>query len=130
MQISSWYIRHGFGAVRPYVYGRLDLPELLARAFGARELERHKFDEQSYHVEMQIADSIVVIEASDPPYPSAQPSSIYVYVEDADAAYERALLAGAVTVAAPEDKPNRDRGAGVKDSSGNIWWIGTYLGET
>ena len=46
-------------------------------------------------------------------------SSIVVYVEDVDATYGRALDAGATAIAAPEDKPYRDRAAGVRDVFGN-----------
>jgi PhnB protein len=55
-------------------------------------------------------------------------TSVYIYVSDVDAAYRRALQAGAVSLAEPEDKPYQDRVAGVRDSYGNIWWIGTYQG--
>ena len=34
------YVRHDFGAVRPYLYGHLDLPEFVKHTFGAVELER------------------------------------------------------------------------------------------
>src|SRR5688572_27835595 len=34
------YARHDFGAVRPYLYGHLDLPEFVEHTFGAVELER------------------------------------------------------------------------------------------
>jgi PhnB protein len=50
----------------------------------------------------------------------------YVYVEDVDAAYNRALEFGAAPIAAPEDKPYQERGAGVRDLFGNIWYIATF----
>jgi PhnB protein len=48
-------------------------------------------------------------------------------VDDVDAAYERAVEAGAQSLAEPEDKPYDERSAGVKDSFGNTWWIATYV---
>jgi PhnB protein len=51
-----------------------------------------------------------------------------VYVDDVDAAYQRALASGATSITAPEDKPYQERSAGVKDSFGNIWYIATYTG--
>ncbi len=39
MSTATRHIRHGIGSVRPYLYGRLDTPELVKRAFGAVELE-------------------------------------------------------------------------------------------
>jgi PhnB protein len=125
---ATKHIRHGVGSVRPYLYGRLDMLELVKRAFGAVELERLEAGKGGFHVEAKIGDSMVVMEVSDPPHPGGKPASIYVYIDDVDSAYQRALAAGATTVAAPQDKPYQERAAGVKDSFGNIWWIATYTG--
>jgi len=125
---NNRHIRHGAGSVRPYLYGGLDMLELVKRAFGAVELESLETRNNGFHVEAQIGDSIIVMEACDPPHPSGKPASIYVYVEDVDAAYQRALEAGATSIAAPEDKPYQERAAGVMDSFGNTWWIATYTG--
>jgi PhnB protein len=128
MTNANKHIRYGVGSVRPYLYGRLDMLELVKRAFGAVELERHEVRNKGFHVEARIGDSIVVMEVCDPPHPSGKPASIYVYVDDVDAAYNRALAAGATSIAAPEDKPYQERAAGVKDSFVNIWYIATYSG--
>jgi PhnB protein len=54
-----------------------------------------------------------------------------VYVEDCDAAYRRALAAGAVTLMGamgePADRPYGERAAFVEDAFGNYWYIGTRL---
>jgi len=125
---NNRHIRHGAGSVRPYLYGRLDMLDLVKRAFGAVELESLETRNNGFHVEAQIGDSIIVMEACDPPHPGGKPASIYVYVEDVDAAYQRALEAGATSIAAPENKPYQERAAGVMDSFGNTWWIATYTG--
>jgi len=67
-----------------------------------------------------------VLETGDPPHPSAASASVYVYVEDLDAAYNRALEFDAARITAPEDKPYQERGAGVRDSFGNVWRIATF----
>jgi len=128
MSREQKHIRHGIGAVRPYLYGHLDLPEMLKHAFGAVELERLKVGNQGFHIEARIGDSMVVMEVSDPPHPGAKPASIYVYVPDVDAAYQRALDTGATSLAAPDNKPYQERAAGVRDRFGNIWYIATYTG--
>jgi len=120
------YVRHGVGTVRPYLYGNLDLIEFVQQVFGAVELERVALGPRSFHVEAAIGDSVVVLEAGDPPPAAAAPASVYVYVPDVDAAYGRALEAGAAEITPPEDKPYAERTAGVKDSFGNTWWIATY----
>ena len=122
------HVRHGFGAVRPYVYCPLATLELVRNAFGAEELERHVFGPAAFHVELRIGDGVLVLEASDPPHPTGFPGSIHLYLPDVDAAYARALELGAEPVAAPEDKPYRERQAGVRDSFGNVWWISTFTG--
>jgi PhnB protein len=119
------YVRHGVGTVRPYVYGNLDLIEFVQQVFGAVELERVALGARSFHVEAAIGDSVIVLEVGDPSPASAAPASIYVYVPDVDAAYGRALEAGATEIS-PPDKPYDERAAGVKDAFGNTWWIATY----
>jgi PhnB protein len=122
------YVRHGFGAVRPYVHGHLDLWELVQDAFGAVEIERHEFSATSFHLEARIEDAVLALELGDPPHPEGKPGSIYVYVEDADAAYDRAVGHGAKSIQSPTDKPYGERQAAVRDSYGNTWWIATYRG--
>jgi PhnB protein len=51
---------------------------------------------------------------------------LYVYVEDADVAYARAMAANAVSLEAPADMPYGDRRAMVKDPWGNTWQIATH----
>jgi PhnB protein len=123
------HVRHGFGTVRPYVHGHLGLAELVKSAFGAVEIERAEMGPKSFHIEVKVGDSVIVLETGDPPSPEGTPGSIYVYVPDVDAAYRRALDGGALSVAPPEDKPYQERSAGVRDSFGNTWWISTYRGR-
>jgi hypothetical protein len=51
-------------AARPYLFGNPDLPDFVREVFGARELERIKVG-RGFHVEAQIGDSMVVIEAAE-----------------------------------------------------------------
>jgi PhnB protein len=119
------HIRHGRGSVRPYVYARLDTIDLIREAFDAEELERLEA-RNGFHIEARIGDSMIVLEAADPPVVEGTTSSIYVYVPDVDVAFKKALDSGAASVSEPEDKPYQERGAGVRDAYGNTWWIATY----
>src|SRR5215469_17944878 len=110
------HIRQGMGAVRAYIYGSLDLLDFVTQVFGAEELERGETP-GGIHVDVKIGDSAMDLELGELPA-EATHSSVYVYVPDVDAAYQRALQAGATSLAEPEDKPYLDRGAGVRDSSG------------
>ncbi|MBS0446339.1 MAG: VOC family protein [Proteobacteria bacterium] len=50
---------------------------------------------------------------------------LYVYVEDTDATYQRAIEAGARVVEPPADMPYGDRRATVQDAWGNTWQVAT-----
>jgi PhnB protein len=78
------------------------------------------------HAEVRIGDSIVMLTDGKAGHP-AQPCSIYLYVDDVDATYRRALDAGATSVMEPADQFYGDRNGGVVDPTGNTWWIATHL---
>lgn len=124
------HIRHGRGSVRPYLRGPVGLPEFVGAVFRAVELERHAFGPQSFHVEMQVGDSVVVIEAGELP-DAVRPwqASVYVYVEEVDAVFARAVELGAKVLALVEDKPYQERQGGFLDPAGNTWWVATYKGK-
>ena len=52
-------------------------------------------------------------------------AAIYIYVPDVDATYKRAVSLGAKSIREPADMTWGDRVGGVKDTSGNTWWIAT-----
>jgi uncharacterized glyoxalase superfamily protein PhnB len=53
------------------------------------------------------------------------PAFLYVYVEDADRTYWRALAAGATSIEEPIDMPYGGRRAMVRGAWGNLWQIAT-----
>jgi PhnB protein len=120
-------IPDGYHTVTPYliVEGVAGLIDFLKQAFDAVETERMPGpDGKVGHGEVRIGDSVVMMgEASGEWKP--MPGSIYLYVNDTDATYKRALEAGATSVMEPADQFYGDRNAGVKDASGNMWWIAT-----
>lgn len=59
--------------------------------------------------------------------PGATQATYYLYVEDADAAVARALAAGGELFGKVTDQPYGDRQGGVRDPSGNVWWISQRL---
>jgi PhnB protein len=122
------HVHLGFAAVRPYLYGPTTLLDLVCGALGGVEVARHVFGEKVFHLEVQIADSIVVLELSDPPHAGGRPAATYVYVPDVDAVYAKALSLGAQSISAPADKPYHERAAAMRDAFGNIWYVSTYTG--
>ena len=73
--------------------------------------------------ELTIGDSLVMVSDGRAPFPAM----LYVYVDDADATYERAVAAGAETIEAPVDQPYGDRRAMVQDPQGNVFQIAHRL---
>jgi uncharacterized glyoxalase superfamily protein PhnB len=51
------------------------------------------------------------------------PAFLYVYVDNADRTYRRALDAGAESIEGPLDTPYGDRRAMVRDPFGNVFQI-------
>jgi uncharacterized glyoxalase superfamily protein PhnB len=121
-------IPEGYHTVTPYliVKGVPTLIDFLKQAFDAKEIERHSQPDGSVmHAEVKIGDSILMMgEAAGKWNP--MPAGFYLYVTDTDAVYKRALQSGATSVMEPADQFYGDRNAGVKDPSGNQWWIATH----
>ena len=74
-----------------------------------------------------IGDSMVMI--SDAGIRSPMTAFLYVYVNDTDATYRRALDAGAHVLEAPSVTPYGDRRCMVEDKWGNTWQIATPMAE-
>ena len=102
--------------------------DFLKQTFDAADLRR--FDAPGgkiMHAEVRISDTVVMIADAGGTYP-AFPVWLHVYVPDAQATYKKALAAGGVSVQEPVQKPgDPDLRGGVKDPSGNTWWISTQL---
>ena len=75
------------------------------------------------NAEITIGDSLVMLGQAGGPW-SPKHAALYLWVEDVDATYARALQHGASSESAPEDKPYGHRNAGVLDPGGMTWWIG------
>ena len=107
-----------------------EIPKLLSflkLAFGAQELFRMAHpDGGIMHAEVQIGDSKVMMGAAMGEW-KAKPCSLYLYVEDVDAVYHRAVQAGATSAREPADQFYGDRSGGVIDPCGNYWGIGTHI---
>lgn len=122
-------IPEGFHSVTPYltISGVPRLIEFLKQAFDAREEHVSKTPNGTImHAQLKIGDSMIMMGEAGGEW-KPMPSSIYLYVPDADATYKRALQAGATSVMEPANQFYGDRHGGVKDPSGNLWWIATHV---
>jgi PhnB protein len=73
--------------------------------------------------ELVIGDSIVMISSLGER--DHFPAFLYIYVDDVDATYQRAVHAGAEIIETPSDQFYGDRRAMVKDSYGNVYQVAT-----
>jgi PhnB protein len=126
------YIPAGLHTVNVYLHPLRAEPLLafMERAFGASGVQKYASPEGVvHHAQVTIGDAVIEMGEAHGPY-QPMPTMFYVYVPDADAAYWRALQAGAVSMTEPADQPFGDRMASVKDPFGNLWHLATQLRET
>jgi PhnB protein len=101
--------------------------DFVTAAFGAETIFRHDKPKGTVaHARVRIGDSVVMVSEGRKEFPP-KPPGVYLYVDDADAVYERALRAGAASLYAPTDMPYGDRMGGVTDPFGNEWYIATHF---
>jgi PhnB protein len=122
-------IPEGFHNVTPYlvVQGVPKLLDFMKQAFMAQEIMRMPApDGTIMHAEVRIGDSAIMMgEARGEHKP--MPGSIYLYVDDTDTTYQRALQAGATSLMEPTDQFYGDRSASVVDPVGDHWFIATHI---
>ncbi len=122
-------IPDGYTAVTPYLRAAdgPGLLDFLVNAFGAVERMRIPMPDGSLaHAEVEIGGAAIMLASGGPEFPPLV-MAIHLYVEDVDAAYARAVSAGATAVAEPEDQFYGDRIARILDPAGNEWSIATHI---
>jgi len=114
-------VPEGMHSVTPrlFVSDAPKLVDFLKHAFGATGTYR-----DDGPTDVHIGDSVVMVSGTVFREPTA--SFLYLYLEDTDAAYRRALEAGATVIEEPADMFYGDRRATVRDPFGNIWQIATH----
>jgi PhnB protein len=128
-------VPRGFFTVTPYLVAA-DGPALLdfaKAAFGAEETARFIGSVGGMHGEARFGDTMMMLGGGVPGRPfsgKTMTAALHLYVKDTDAAYKKALEAGATSMGAPQDHDYGERGAGVKDPFGNYWYIATAKGES
>ena len=92
------------------------------KVFGAEETYKAMRDENIImHAEIMIGGSTIMFADSTEVY-SPRPAGLFVYVEDADETYKKAIDEGAIAITELADQPY-GRSGGVADPFGNSWWI-------
>jgi len=123
------HIPEGLRTVNVYLHPRsaAKLIGFLEDAFGAKEIARYQTpDGTIQHAQVRIGDSVIEMGEAHGPY-QPMPTMFYLYVEDVDALYARAVGAGAISMSEPADQPYGDRVASVKDLHDNVWYMAAHI---
>src|SRR5215510_2792790 len=124
--LTGGHVPEGLGTVTTYLHprGAPELIEFLKRAFAAEEMFVHRGPEGAFvlHAKIRVGGSVIEMgDAHDEWQP--MPTMFYVYVDDVDAWYRRALAAGAASMEEPALQPYGERRAAVRDAFGNQWYL-------
>jgi PhnB protein len=119
------------------VQGGAKAIEFYAEVFQAAERMRFPGPDGTVaHAEIEIGDSVVIVEDESPyrgtkaPPPGGvdgSPSSLFVYVEDVDAVVARAVELGATLQRPPQDQFYGDRDGYIVDPFGHGWTVATHV---
>jgi uncharacterized glyoxalase superfamily protein PhnB len=122
----------GFHTVTPtiIVHDGAEAIEFYKRAFGAQEVSRFNGpDGKIMHAEIRIGDSPVMLSDEMPEmgvrspraYQGAPPARLWLYLDNVDAAWKKALGAGAKERMALGDQFWGDRMGQLEDPYGHLW---------
>ena len=117
-------IPDNYQTVMPYLIVK-DAAQFIAfmqKVFDAKETHKSMRDEHTImHAEIMIGGSTIMFADSTEKF-SARTGGFFIYVEDADETFKKAIDAGATIVTEVADQ-SYGRSGGVQDPFGNVWWI-------
>lgn len=116
--------------VMPYIIVKNanDFSKFMQNVFGAEETFNTPGNGQPImHAEARIGKSMIMFADCNDKWP-AHNAGLFVYVDDADKVFAKAIENGATVVKEISDQ-EYGRSGGVKDPFGNIWWITAWQGK-
>lgn len=119
-------IPEGYQTVMVYliVDGAAKFIDFTTHVFNAvekKEVRSMRDENTIQHSEIRIGDSTIMF-ADSTEEAKPRTAGFFIYVENADETYKKAIARGATAVSGLSDK-SYGRSGGVKDPFGNIWWI-------
>lgn len=136
MQKAKSHIPTGFHTVTASLIVRngAEAIEFYKKALGAEEIMRMQGpDGKIGHAELKIGDSIIFITDESPAMKCTSPQtlggtagSLYLYVEDVDTAFQRAIDAGGKATMPVTDMFWGDRFGNFTDPYGHNWGLSTH----
>lgn len=125
MSTKAVVFRPGFRTVTPYLLPpNAEYLDFLKNVFDGVETERTVTSPTSFHSEVRIGDSMVMLGVGSG---RSMPAMLQVFVPNVDEIYERALAAGATSLLAISEAYGGRFGV-VQDPGGNQWIIETHSG--
>jgi len=79
------------------------------------------------HAQLKLGTNVIMLGSVRPDERLGSPQALYVYVENLDAHFEQARLAGAEITSPRKDTDFGAREYHVRDVEGHFWTFGTYL---
>lgn len=134
--LTTSYKPEGYHSVTPYLIadGAARALDFYRDAFGAQELFRLPMGDRIGHAEFRIGDSTLMIADEFPDLNALAPrtrggptATFMIYVEDVDAAYARAVKAGATADRPVKNEFWGDRVGTVIDPFGHKWSLATHV---
>ena len=129
-------IPKGYHTVTPnlFVAGAGKAIDFYKKALGAEELMRFAGpDGKIMHAEIKIGDSIIMLPdemldqgVKGPKSLGGSPVSLFIYGDDVDAAWKRAIDAGGKPLIPLADQFWGDRGGCIEDPFGHSWWLAQH----
>ena len=130
-------VPEGYHTITPHLIVRdaARAIEFYKQAFGAKDRGVMKGpDGKVMHAELQIGDSIVMLADEMPEFGSRSPQSIggsptglHIYTDNVDAAFDRAVKAGAQVEMPVMEQFWGDRYGKLKDPFGHSWSVATHV---
>jgi PhnB protein len=130
-------IPQGYHTVTPsiFVRGAGKAIDFYTKAFGAEEVMRFPGPDGSImHAEIRVGDSPIMLADEMPEQGGRSPEafggtpvSFFVYGENVDAAWKRAVDAGATPIVPLADQFWGDRAGCLKDPFGHQWWLASHV---
>jgi len=137
MAAKTQAIPKGYHTVTPSltVAGAARAIDFYKKAFGAEEIMRFEGpDGKLMHAEIRIGDSVVMLGDEMPDHGAKGPKSFggtsvgfFIYGENVDAAWKRAVDAGGKEVMPLADQFWGDRAGCIEDPFGHRWWLGQHV---
>jgi PhnB protein len=122
--MSKLKIPEGYQAVMPYlvVTGAISFSTFMQNVFDAKEIHKQMRPEGGVrHAQVNVSGSTIMFADATEQFP-VNSAGLFIYVQNADESYQKALDEGATSIMPPADQ-DYGRSCGVTDPFGNTWWI-------